>query len=157
MRHHAYPLLAVLLGLLAVMIEPAGAARLTEQCGCVEPIDSAVQNVFAAHPQGGSELAAAIEELLKSHPELAEDVICASQGAPVAQQTSAGAGYARAQLALASSDPDSAAAMADGAQCGDREFRTAYLATQSSFAFIPRVFGPGFGGGVVSQNEPFTD
>jgi hypothetical protein len=167
MRYHVYPLLAVIFGLLAITIEPAGAARLTEDCGCVDPVDGAVQDLFAAYPQGGPELAAAIDDLLQSNPELAQDVICASHGASEAQQSSAAAGYAHAQLVLASADPQNAGAMAEDVRCSEQEFRSAYYGTQNAYAFlfpggpvnpfIPRLFGAGFGGGVVSLNEPFTE
>lgn len=167
MRHLVYPLLAVVFGLLAVTVEPTSAARLTDDCGCVDPVDSAVQDLFAAYPQGGPELAAAIDDLLQSNPELAEDVICASQDALEVQQTSAAAGYAHAQLVLASTDPASAEALAMSIRCGDRVFLAAYYGTQNAYAFLfqggpvnpfnPRNLGAGFGGGVVSKNEPFAE
>ena len=162
MKHNAIVVLAIIFGLFAATIEPADAARLTEQCGCVDPIDSSVVELFAAYPQGGPELASAIDGLLQSNPELGDDVICASQNKSAAQQSAAAAGYAHAQLILASLDAVSAFELADAVRCGEPQFRAAYDGAQNTYAFlapgapvkafIPRIFGAGFGGGVVSDN-----
>ena len=162
MQRKVFATLAIIFGLFVAIIEPANAARLTEQCGCVDPIDNSVLELFAAYPQGGAELANAIDELLQSNPELGDDVICASQNKSAAQQAAAAAGYAHAQLILASSGAESANDLAEAVRCGDLQFRAAYDGAQNAYAFvapgtpvnafIPRIFGAGFGGGVVSEN-----
>ena len=93
--------MAILALLASLTIDPAARAGTFQSDGSFAGTPSAAATaLFAANPNGGDNLTAAIRTLLIANPELADDVAyLASRGSP-GQQTAAAAGMAQAFTVL---------------------------------------------------------
>lgn len=89
---------------------------------------NAIQQLLAAHPNGGDALAAEVSALVTANPDFAADILAAVAQANPDQAKALGAGLASAVQALNATDPEAAAKVsAQVAASPNQAVKTAFL------------------------------